>query len=59
MQTVKSRNLFDSFTIIPFSCFRYNFDGPKGERVLFIESEEKHFTLLFRRVCPFFRFSNC
>ena len=47
MQTVKSRNLFDTFTISPFSCFRYNFDGPTGKRVLFIESEEKHFTLSF------------
>ena len=47
MQAVKSRNLFDSFTISPCSCFRYNFDGPEGKRVLFIESEEKHFTLSF------------
>ncbi|MBQ7118099.1 MAG: hypothetical protein IJN88_07800 [Clostridia bacterium] len=47
MQTVKSRNLFDSFTILPFSSLLYNFDGPKGKRVLFIESEEKHFTLSF------------
>ena len=47
MQAVKSRNLFDSFTISPCSCFRYNFDGPTGKRVLFIESEEKHFTLSF------------
>lgn len=47
MQAVKSCNLFDSFTILPFSCFRYNFDGPTGKRVLFIESEEKHFTLSF------------
>ncbi|MBQ6873147.1 MAG: hypothetical protein IJO24_02440 [Clostridia bacterium] len=47
MQAVKSRNLFDSFTISPCSCFRYNFDGPTGRRVLFIESEEKYFTLSF------------
>lgn len=47
MEGVKSRNLFDTFTISPFSCFRYNFDGPTGKRVLFIESEEKHFTLSF------------
>ena len=47
MEGVKSRNLFDTFTISPFSGFRYNFDGPKGKRVLFIESEEKHFTLSF------------
>lgn len=47
MEAVKSRNLFDTFTISPFSCFRYNFDGPTGKRVLFIESEEKHFTLSF------------
>lgn len=47
MQAVKSRILFDSFTISPCSCFRYNFDGPEGKRVLFIESEEKHFTLSF------------
>lgn len=47
MQTVKSRNLFDTFTISPFSCFRYNFDGPTGKRVLFIESKEKQFTLSF------------
>lgn len=47
MEGVKSRNLFDTFTISPFSCFRYNFDGPTGKRVLFIESEEKHFALSF------------
>lgn len=47
MEEVKSRNLFDTFTISPFSYFRYNFDGPTGKRVLFIESEEKHFALSF------------
>lgn len=47
MAAVKGCKLFDRFTILPFNGFRYNFDGPMGKRVLFIESEEKHFTLSF------------
>lgn len=47
MEAVKGHKLFDSFTILPFRGFRYNFDGPTGKRVLFIESEEKHFALSF------------
>ena len=47
MAAVKGCNLFDRFTILPFNGFHYNFDGPTGKRVLFIESEEKHFALSF------------
>ena len=41
------RNLFDWYTIatVPFYC--YNFDGPVGRRVLFIESKDKSFTVSF------------
>lgn len=44
---VDSRNLFDRYVISPFPLFRYNFDGPVGRRVLFIESKDKHFTVYF------------
>ena len=44
---VDSRNLFDRYVISPFPLFRYNFDGPVGRRVLFIESKDKHFTICF------------
>ena len=42
-----SRNLFDRYVISLFPLLRYNFDGPVGRRVLFIESKEKHFTVSF------------
>lgn len=44
---VDSRNLFDRYVISLFPLFRYNFDGPVGRRVLFIESKDKHFTVSF------------
>mgnify|MGYP003432159278 CR=1 FL=1 len=53
MAAVKGCKLFDRFTILPFNGFRYNFDGPTGKRVLFIESEEKHFTLSFEEYLSF------
>lgn len=47
MIIVDSRNLFDRYVISLFPLFRYNFDGPVGRRVLFIESKDKHFTVSF------------
>ena len=44
---MSDRNLFDRYVISPFPLLRYNFDGPVGKRVLFIENKEKHFTVSF------------
>lgn len=47
MIIVDRKNLFDRYIISPFPLFRYNFDGPVGRRVLFIESQEMHFAVTF------------
>ena len=48
MFTITENNrIFDIFTIKSLQGFTYNFDGPVGRRVLFIESKDKHFTVSF------------